>query len=102
MLMTSREAADLGFQVILAIGAVTWGMAVADVSLRGRQTPVHIIDIGRPVLWAAVPMHIDRLDQMFAVNAATPMAPRPENDICIDAIGLRMACDLIAPRPRSS
>ncbi|WFR99938.1 hypothetical protein [Rhizobium tumorigenes] len=102
MLMTSREAADLGLQIILAVGAVTWGMAVADVSLRGRQTPVHIIDIGRPVLWAAVPMHIDRPDQMFAVNAATPIAPRPENGICIDAIGLRMACDLIAPRPRSS
>lgn len=101
MPISLREAADLGFQIALAVAAVVCTMAITDLSVKHGRVPGHTLDVRRPILWAAVPVRIDRENRVMTADSAIPNKGQSEDSTCLDAIGLRMSCDLIAAR-RSS
>lgn len=99
MLISFREAADLSFQIVLAVGAVACGMSLAIVAAKSEQ-PRQMIDVSRPVLWEASIVRVDRHKPLtITVNTA---ANRPEGDLCSDAIGLRISCNLLKTAHRPS
>jgi hypothetical protein len=99
LLMTFREAADVSFQIVLAVGAVAFGMSLASLAAKSEQ-PRQMVDVSRPVLWEASVVRVDRHEPLtLTVNTA---ANQPEGDLCSDAIGLRISCNLLKTTHRPS
>lgn len=97
--MTFREAADVSFQIVLAVGAVAFGMSLASVAAKSEQ-PRQMVDVSRPVLWEASVVRVDRHEPLtLTINTA---ANQPEGDLCSDAIGLRISCNLLKTTHRPS
>lgn len=97
MFISFREAADLSAQIALSVGVVVVGMSIAAVTARSEQKHVPVLDVTRPVLWASTPILVDRQEKLFKIGVRTASAGNPSDDICSDAIGLRMTCELIVP-----
>ncbi|RUM25144.1 hypothetical protein EFQ99_10190 [Rhizobium vallis] len=98
MFVSPREAADLGLQIAIALALTVTGMAIASSATGGVKVGISALDVSRPSLWTAVPMHIDPATQAY-LRADPPtgleFAARAD-DVCHDQIGLRLSCDLIA------
>lgn len=103
MLISFREAADLGFQLMMAVASVAGGMAIAEVATKPRLMQSTTIDISRPTLWASSPTYVDRQSPLLPItNMSVETASQTAVGTCSDAIGLRIACDLLATGPRRS
>jgi hypothetical protein len=104
LLISFREAADLSFQIVIAVTVVVCGTALATVTAKGKQKPRQLIDVSRPVLWEAGPVRIDRQEQLLTITVRKPATTdgKAANSLCSDAIGLRIACDLVAVDRRPS
>ncbi|OWV91498.1 hypothetical protein ATY78_15720 [Rhizobium sp. R635] len=97
MFVSLREAADLCLQIALAITFTASGMAIASCALGGEKAGISALDVSRPSLWTAVPMHIDPLAQSY-LRADAPAElelAAGADELCHDQIGLRLSCDLI-------
>ncbi|EJT06060.1 hypothetical protein [Rhizobium sp. CCGE 510] len=98
MFISSREAADLGLQIALALALTVSGMAIASCAVGGEKAGISAIDVSRPSLWTAAPMRVDLTTQAY-LRADTPAVQELADgaeDLCRDPIGLRLSCDLIA------
>lgn len=98
LLISFREAAELGFQIATAVAVVICGTSIATIAAQSHLKPQQLIDVNRPVLWAAEPVRIDRQTQLLTITIHKPavMDGQVANAVCSDAIGLRIACDLVA------
>ncbi|RFB95158.1 hypothetical protein B5K11_09315 [Rhizobium leguminosarum bv. trifolii] len=98
MFVSPREAADLGFQIALALALTASGLAIASSAMGGEKLGISAIDISRPSLWTAIPKRIDPTTQAY-LRADAPAEPEladGTDNLCHDPIGLRLSCDLIA------
>jgi len=96
LFISFREAADLSFQIVLSVSVVVGGMAIAAVA-RGDQKEIHPLDVTRPILWTSAPTRVDRHDNIFTISVKSVASANAADDICSDAIGLRVTCELIVP-----
>ncbi|NNG71297.1 hypothetical protein HLI18_15455 [Rhizobium laguerreae] len=97
MFISFREAAELGFQIVLALTLTMSGIAVSSYAVRNDKAKISAIDVSRPSLWTAAPMHVDPATQAYVrsdASAALELADGAD-DLCNDPIGLRLSCDLI-------
>lgn len=97
MLITFRETADLSLQIALAVAVVVCGTSLATVAANSEPKPRQVIDVGRPVLWDPTPVRVDRQEHLLTITVRPP-ASQAAAAICSDAIGLRIACDLVSNR----
>ena len=101
MLISLREAGDLSLQITLAAAAIICGTSVAMMAARSEPKTHEALDLSRPVLWESGPVRIDRQEQILTITVRPPAAQTASNT-CSDAIGLRVACDLVAANRRPS
>lgn len=97
MFISFREAADLGFQIVLALTLTMSGIVVSSYAVRNDKAKISALDVSRPSLWTAAPMHVDPATQAHVrsdASAALELADGAD-DLCNDLIGLRLSCDLI-------
>lgn len=94
MFISPREAADLCLQMALALILTVSGMALASTVVEGSERRVSVIDVNRPLLWSAGPIHVERAKGIGA-SLGREMAVTEEK-ACHDMIGLRMPCDLLS------
>ena len=95
MLISFREAADLSFQVILAVTLTITAMATATYVIKSEQNSASPIDTGRPSLWTAGPVRIDAGSQADIREDSIIQLSSSTGGVCSDAIGLRLSCDLL-------
>ena len=97
MLISFREAAELSFQIVLSVSVVVGGMAFASVTAKSSQKESHPLNVSRPVLWTSAPVIVDRHDNFFTISVKSASTANAADDICSNAIGLRVTCELIVP-----
>lgn len=97
MLISFREAAELSFQIVLSVSLVVGGMSLATVTAKSSQKEIRKLDVSRPVLWTSAPVVVDRHDNFFTISVKSASTANAADDICSNAIGLRVTCELIAP-----
>lgn len=104
VLISFRDAAELSFQIMLAVAIVVSGTALATVTAKSKQKFRPVIDVSRPALWEAGPVRIDRQEQVLTITVRKPatMGGQAASALCSDAIGLRVACDLVTVDRRPS
>lgn len=103
LLISFREAADVSFQLAIAVATVACGMAIADLAMKKSDSYQPTIDVSRSILWASMPVRIGPQHQLS--NGSDRLAdaePQAASGTCSDAIGLRIACALLTASPRRS
>lgn len=102
MLISFREAADLTLQILIAMSVVASATALATVTAKSQQKPRPLIDVSRPALWEDAPTRIDRHERLASLGKPAAPAGKTAGAPCSNAIGLRVACDLVASSRRPS